>query len=484
MTFSFLWYDLETWGLDAATSFIVSFACQRTNYNLEPIGQPIELICRPPEDCLPDPEAIVVHGISPQRAQEEGIPEYEFARAIHKEFNKANTCVVGFNNIRFDDEFCRYLFYRNLLDPYSHQWRNRNSRWDVLDMFRVCYAFKPDTMKWQNNAQGEVSFALQAMASANDIEVSHAHDALSDVDTTIALAKYVKDRQPDMFDYLFTIRGKKKISEILHDAAGKPMVHVSRMFSVHQGKLSLVVPLAYNKEQRQKLYVFDLNSDSSSLLSLSASELSEVLFTPRDELPEDIVLPMIKTLHLNRCPVLLPAKMLSREVADRLGIDLDYCQENYKVIDDNRQEVALKVQEVYDASEILHPSGDVNVQLYDGLFSDKDRLQMDRVHQIAVEEWGDVNFSSDDERISELWLRLKARYVPEIIDVKEKEHWKAYLQRLYTGQIDRSSGALDKLMRAEDLLQAEELSDTQKGLLSDLEQYIHSQAALLGVSLD
>lgn len=484
MTFSFLWYDLETWGLDPATSFIASFACQRTNYNLEPIGPPIELLCCPPEDCLPDPEAILVHGISPQKAQEQGMPEYEFARAIHQELNKANTCVIGFNSIRFDDEFCRYLFYRNLLDPYSHQWRNRNSRWDALDMFRVCYAFKPDTLKWNNNEQGDVSFALQAMASANNLEVDQAHDALSDVKTTIALTQMVKERQPTMFDHLFSIRGKKQISELLHDVAGKPLVHVSGMFPARQGKLSLIVPLAYNKEQRQKLYVFDLHSGCSSLLSLSASEISEILFTPRNELPEDVVSPMIKTLHLNRCPVLLPAKMLSQSVADRLQIDLQLCQDNYKIIDDNRQEIALKIQEVYSESEIDYPIGDTNRQLYDSLFSDKDRAQMDAVHQLVREEWIDVTFTSDDERVFELWLRLTARYSPEMLDTQAREHWREYLQRLYAGQIDRSPGAIDKLSRVTDILQSQELSEAKKGLLTDLEQYIRHQAGLLDISLD
>ena len=481
MTKTFLWYDLETWGLDAAGSGIVSFACQRTNMNLEPVADPIQLMCRPPEDCLPEPQAMLVHGISPLQANKEGLTEYEFARRIHEQFNTPDTCIVGFNNLRFDDEFCRYLFYRNLLDPYSHQWRYHNSRWDVLDMFRVCHACKPETLRWHANDQGDTSFTLQNMAQANDIAVDQAHDALSDVTTTIALANMVRQRQPEMFEYLFAIRTKKEVAKFLDARRDKPFIHVSPMFPAKHGRLSLVLPLAYDREQRQKLHVFDLHSDISALLSLSAGELREILFTPRNQLPEDVVPPMLKTLHINRCPVLLPAKMLTEEMANRLDININLCYKNYQLIEADKQHLAVKVQEVFaDAPE--HPANrDVNRQLYDNLFSDKDRLVMDRVHTTPISDWHLIQLDSDDQRLSQLWLRLQGRCQEEQLDSTAREQWHDYLMRLYQGQVDRVTGVIPRLEVIADMRSNTHISERDSGLLDDLRAYIEGKAKLLGL---
>jgi hypothetical protein len=34
--------------------------------------------------------------------------------------------------------------YRNFIDPYAWHWKNGNTRWDVLDVVRLCYALKRD----------------------------------------------------------------------------------------------------------------------------------------------------------------------------------------------------------------------------------------------------------------------------------------------------------------------------------------------------
>jgi exodeoxyribonuclease-1 len=96
----------------------------------------------------------MVTGITPQEAREKGVNEAEFARRIHDLFTVPNTCVVGYNNIRFDDEVTRNIFYRNFYDPYAWSWQNRNSRWDLLDIMRACYALRPEGINWPENDEG------------------------------------------------------------------------------------------------------------------------------------------------------------------------------------------------------------------------------------------------------------------------------------------------------------------------------------------
>src|SRR5579871_2035428 len=129
---TFYWHDYETWGCNASLDRPVQFAGVRTDLNLNIIGEPLELYCKPPSDMLPHPEACLTHGITPQIAQERGVLEYQFTAKIYEELSKPHTCAVGFNNIEFDDKVTRFILYRNFYDPYEHTWKNDNSRWDVL----------------------------------------------------------------------------------------------------------------------------------------------------------------------------------------------------------------------------------------------------------------------------------------------------------------------------------------------------------------
>ncbi len=68
--------------------------------------------------------------------------EAEFIARIHAELAHPGTCGVGYNSIRFDDEFTRYTLYRNFYDPYAREWQNGCSRWDIIDMLRLTRALR------------------------------------------------------------------------------------------------------------------------------------------------------------------------------------------------------------------------------------------------------------------------------------------------------------------------------------------------------
>src|SRR5690606_27203531 len=140
MPASFLFYDLETFGADPRRTRIAQFAAIRTDESLNEIEEPIDFLVRPADDLLPSPDATMVTGLPPQRALAEGVPEAEAFARIFEEMSRPQTCTLGYNSLRFDDEFVRYGLYRNFHDPYEREWRGGNCRWDLLDVLRLMHA--------------------------------------------------------------------------------------------------------------------------------------------------------------------------------------------------------------------------------------------------------------------------------------------------------------------------------------------------------
>ena len=154
---TFFFYDLETSGFSPRKDRIMQFAGQRTDMNLNKIGEPVDILVCLNDDVLPSPEALLVTGISPQKTVDEGYTEAEFARMAAEEFFTEGTIAVGYNSVRFDDEHMRHLFWRNFYDPYEWQWKDGRSRWDLLDVVRMVRALRPDGINWpfMENENGE-----------------------------------------------------------------------------------------------------------------------------------------------------------------------------------------------------------------------------------------------------------------------------------------------------------------------------------------
>jgi exodeoxyribonuclease I len=115
--------------------------------------------------------------------------EAEFLRLFHREVATPQTVFVGYNTVRFDDEFMRFLHYRNFHDPYEWQWQNDKSRWDLLDVARMTRALRPEGIEWPFDAKVKPTNRLELLSSLNKLDHANAHDALSDVQATIALAQ-------------------------------------------------------------------------------------------------------------------------------------------------------------------------------------------------------------------------------------------------------------------------------------------------------
>lgn len=251
-TATFYIHDYETFGKSPSLDRPAQFAGVRTDMDFNIIEEPLVIYCAPADDYLPEPEAVMITGITPQVARAKGVNEAEFTRQIHQAFSVAGTCILGYNNIRFDDEVSRNIFYRNFYDPYAYSWQNGNSRWDLLDVMRACYALRPDGIVWPENEDGFPSFRLEHLTRANGVEHTQAHDAMSDVYATIAMAKLVKQAQPRLFDFLLQHRNKHKLNALIDVAEMTPLVHVSGMFGAARGSTSWVSPLAWHPDSKTR----------------------------------------------------------------------------------------------------------------------------------------------------------------------------------------------------------------------------------------
>ncbi|QWA09324.1 exodeoxyribonuclease I [Sodalis ligni] len=427
---TFLVHDYETFGTHPALDRPAQFAGIRADLEFTPLGDPQVFYCRPADDYLPDPEAVLITGITPQQAAREGVNEAEFARRIHAMFSVPDTCILGYNNIRFDDEVTRNIFYRNFYDPYAYSWQQGNSRWDLLDVMRACYALRPEGIHWPQNDDGLPSFRLEHLTRANGVEHTHAHDAMADVHATLAMARLARQAQPKLFDYLYRHRGKQSLKALIDIAAMKPLVHVSGMFGAGRGNTAWIAPLAWHPDNQNALIVCDLAGDMSVLLDLDADRLRTLLYTRRDQLGEQSPVP-IKLVHINKCPVLAPANTLRPEDAQRLGIDRKRCLDNLLILRQHA-EVREKVLAIFSEAEPFVPSQDVDAQLYNGFFSDADRTAMGIILETDPVNLPALDISFVDGRLEELLFRYRARNFPHTLDDSEQQRWLAYRKNVFS----------------------------------------------------
>jgi len=422
---SFFWHDYETSGTDPRRDRAVQFAGQRTTLELEPVGEPVSIFCKPAADVLPRPAACLVTGISPQQTEREGMIEAEFTARIEEELAVPATCGVGYNSLRFDDEFTRNLLYRNFHDPYEREWKDKNSRWDLIDLVRMCYALRPQGIQWPQREGGLPSFKLEDLAAANHLAHEHAHDALSDVQATIALARLLRARQPRLWQFYFELRRKQRAFELLDYAHRTPVLHVSSRYPAERGCLAMIVPLAAHPNQNNGVIVYDLDVDPAPLLELAADEIADRVFTPRADLPEDVERVALKTVHANKSPALAPLSALNGVATARIGLDVERCKAHLARLQ-NAQGLVEKLHEVFSTPREERGAVDPDLAIYSGFPTDADKRLFREVRRTPPEQLGTRQFPFLDPRYSELLFRYRARNWPQTLSADEAERWNEF----------------------------------------------------------
>ena len=415
---SIFWYDFETTGISPRCDRPLQVAGIRTNEALEEIDEPLNIYCRLSDDILPHPAACLVTGITPETLATRGLCEAEFVHRLHEQLSRPGTCGAGYNTLRFDDEVTRYSLYRNFYDPYAREWQGGNSRWDLIDLVRTAYALRPEGLVWPEE-DGRVTLRLERLSAANGLEHQQAHDALSDVRATIGLARLIRQQQPRLYQYLYDLRRKQAVLDQIQLL--KPMVHISGRFSAARHYLSVVLPLAWHPRNRNALIVCDLQAECSPLWEDCAEALHERLYTRRDALAEGQLPVPLKLVHVNRCPVLAPMKVLRAADIERLGIDLDSCEARARQLREYSEIWRAKLAGVY-AEEAFEGPQDPEQQLYDGFLGERDRRLCDQVRSGAAND-ATAPLPFDDPRLPELLFRYRARNFPNSLSETEQQQW-------------------------------------------------------------
>ena len=480
-TRTILWHDYETSGRSARVDRPLQFAAIRTDEDLNEVGEPISLRARLGEDVLPEPEACLVTNVVPGDHADEEVSELAFAKKVLATLEEPGTCSVGYNSVRFDEEFTRFMLWRCLLPVYDREWRNGNSKWDLLDVMRATCALRPEGLEWPQHDDGRPSFKLTHLAVANGLSDANAHDALADVRMTIELARLVRDRQPKLYQFLYEYRTKKHAQGLIDHARanGTGLVHVNGRFGNQFCCTSLLSPVCEQQGRKGTTIAVDLRWDPEPLLELEPEQLREWRHTRRDKLPEEAVRVGVETIAANKAPVLASQGALDEGDAwDRIQLDRETVAQRLLWVQEHQQQLDPVLQFLVQRDSDGDP--DPECSLYGGFVGDRDARISQQAHRQDPSQWRDLEAQFQDERLRELLFRLRCREHPETLDDDERSRWREHLtQRLLT-PLEANDSRLDATRRDLERLRSEREDDSDAlALLDRVEALVDSRVAAL-----
>lgn len=469
MNNSFFFYDLETSGLNQRYDRIMQFAGQRTDANLEPIGEPVNILVKMTEDALPNPSAIAVTKITPQQTLLDGMSEAEFCQYVTEEIFTPGTVALGYNTVRFDDEFMRATLWRNFYDSYEWEWKEGRSRWDLLDVVRFTRALRPEGINWPVTEDGKATNRLELLTKCNGLSHEHAHDALSDVYATISVAKLIREKQPKLFDFLFKMRNKNEIKKLVNLDDKKPFVYASGRYSSANNKTTVVFPLTSSRNGN--ILVYDLRYPLDGFCrSLSSPTSQSSAGGPlRDRHPSmstsdetlldrdpSTLYPIVKELCFNKCPAVAPLSVLDVEDGwNKIGLDKETVEKNLEILL-KHPEFAEKMRAEYENKPEFPPAAEPELAIYEGFLNDRDRIKVAAVRNADATKLADFHPDFDDARLPELLLHYKGRNFPQSLSEHEMEKWEEYRHQRLEKQAPKFIAELKTLYEKDSFL-AEEL---------------------------
>jgi exodeoxyribonuclease-1 len=475
MAASFFFYDLETSGFNPREQRIMQFAGLRTDMELRPIGEPVNLFVKITDEILPDVDAVLLTGITPQQTIAEGHTEAEFLKIFTDEIAIPDTVFMGYNTIRFDDEFMRMLHYRNFYDPYEWQWQDGRSKWDLLDVVRMTRALRPDGIEWPFDINGKATNRLELLTALNKLDHEHAHDALSDVEATINVARLIRNKQTKLFDYLFSMREKKKIAALVE--SGNLFVYTSGKYPAEFEKTTIVVQVCPQPGRSGSAFVYDLRHDPADWMTKTPEQLAEAWRWKKDS--TELRLP-VKAIQYNHCPAVAPLGVLDEASQQRLQLNPAIARKHAAALKAAPQfvETLCKAAEIMDKhreaqASLLSVEDDVDGAIYNGFFKSEDKPAMSVVRAAAPEELGKLGLHFADQRLEALLPLYKARNYPRSLSTEEYEAWERFrANRLMTG--GQNSKLAKYFARLQDVIAKGGLTGHQEYLIEELKLYAES----------
>lgn len=446
MAQTFFFYDLETSGLNPRYDRVMQFAGIRTDTGLNPIGDPINILVKVSDDILPSPDAVMVTGITPQATLSDGISEKEFCELLVRDVFTPETMTVGFNNVRFDDEFIRHTLWRHFYDPYEWAWADGRSRWDLLDVVRMTRALRPGDIKWPVNDEGKPVNKLEKISAENGLAHVKAHDALSDVEALIAVARLIRQTQPKLFDYLLHVRDKRNVESLVNLNTPEPFVYASGKYDSQFQCTTVAFPVCPGSKHGS-VVVYDLRHDPGQFADLSLDDIKTLLFGTKEERGDRARLPL-KELSYNKCPAVAPIGVWNDDVALRLGLTIETIRQHRDSLL-AAKDFGYKVREAYKTRDRYPVADDVEGRLYDSFTDKKDQPRMAAIRAASPDALADFHPDFVDERLPELLLRYKARLFPHVLSEAEQQQWERYRAHKINAGLPEYLAALQRIANAE-----------------------------------
>lgn len=481
-------YDLETSGLDYDYDQVLEAAMisMDKDFNIVAGSEQVIPVC-PRIDVPPHPEACLTHQLSLADLREKGFSEYDFSTKFLEQVSQPKTFIGGYNNLSFDDEVMRRTLFRTMRDPYGHEWRDGNSRFDVLNIVRTLYAWDPDTLNWPKNEEGGVCLKLSSMTKANNLTHDNAHNALSDVIATAELLQLIKNLGTPWLDKCLELTNKRAVERIL--AKRTPVFHVSPFYTRDRCYSSLILPVIKDLQSDNKVLCVDLTEDPTELLKMSAEEIRYYRFTPRNELQENPPSAPVTSISINKQPSVAEMADINPSLHARMGVDMNLCLERAKMIAADRG-FASRLQQAFKLD--LPPPKDTFGTIYSGgFFSRSDTFLREKVHlldhnlqpSISSAKAGDVLRGSQDPRLEELAIRMQGINFPHALtNPADHERFLKYLERRLGGE-DQMGLSVNGAREAIDLCGLNRiLTAEDEAVLDDLREHLdwmEKQAGLM-----
>ena len=325
----------------------------------------------------------------------------------------------------------------------------------MLDVVRLVRALRPEGINWPVREDGKPTNRLELLTKLNGLEHAHAHDALSDVYATIAVAKMIREKQPKMFEYLFMMRNKNEVKRLVNLDNKRPFVYASGRYPAEYNNTTVAVPLTAGRNGN--ILVYDLRYSIGELervlpdFSLPRHPLgakapaSSVGSLPSPSPAHSSVFPIVKELCFNKCPAVAPITVLEMDDGwEKIGLSREQVKNNLRTLNQH-PEFAERMRSEYEKQPEFPPAKEPEMALYDGFLNERDRIKVTAVRNADARKLADFHPEFDDERLPELLLHYKGRNFPESLSESENVKWEEYRRKRLEEQAPKFLEELNKV---------------------------------------
>ncbi len=388
---SFIFFDTETTGLNAAFDQIVQFAAIKTDNELNETDR-FELRSRIDPNVVPDVQAMLANGLSIEALTDQNLStHYQMIRDLNARLVSWSPAIfLGYNSIRFDEEFLRHALYRTLHSPYLTSLHG-NARNDVMSLALACSASGDNALRVPLKDSGDPSFRLHDLSAANGISILNAHDALSDTQATLELCRLVKDLNPELWRRFVRFSNKASVADFV--ASDEPFL-LTESFANKAYHIPVVF-VAIEPDRPNNMLCCSLTELPGDLASMSDEQLAAKL--------KSLPCP-IRRVRTNAGPTMMPLWEAPEELFGGLSCE-DLEDRATQIVEDESLKARLTDIFCEARSEYPEPTH-VEEMLYTKFSSWNDATLCNRFHAAPWGERPRTAQGFEDDRLKELALRL------------------------------------------------------------------------------